>query len=255
MEAIVNNPSLPTAGNLNASFPTIYDQLLLHGYTSRRLFSLWLNDQSASTGSILFGGVDTTKYYGQLQSVPVILSGPRRNKIFTGWQINLNSVHYVNRSNGETQSLTAKNYSITTVLDSGSPNMYLPTPLADSISSMMNASLYQGFPYVSCNLRESPEALEFGLGLNPGGPRITVPYSEIIYPYGFPANIGNVTASDGSPLCYLGLLGSPPGFPIYLLGDTFIRSAYLVYDVDNLQVLMAQARYDRRHEKNIVPRL
>jgi hypothetical protein len=31
---------------------------------------------------------------------------------------------------------------------------------------------------------------------------------------------------------------------IFLLGDTFIRSTYILYDVDNLQVAMAQAKYD-----------
>ena len=53
--------------------PTIQytNQLKLHGYISRRLLSLWLNDQSAATGSILFGGVDPAKYHGELRSTPV----------------------------------------------------------------------------------------------------------------------------------------------------------------------------------------
>lgn len=69
-----------------------------------------------------------------------------------------------------------------------------------------------------------------------------MPYKEIIYPYGFPANMGKVNADDGSPLCYLGLIGTEG--PIFLLGDTFIRSVYVVYDVDHVQVLMAPVKYD-----------
>ena len=243
-EAIVLNPSPGQSGN---SYPTIYDQLLLHGYIKRRLFSIWLNDQSASTGSILFGGIDPTKYRGQLRSLPVILSGP--NKVFTGWRVNLTSIVYVNRDCNKTQALTADDFELSTVLDSGSPNMYLPSSIANSIAFRMNATMYQGFPYVSCKLRRSSEALEFAFGgKNQGGPVITVPYSEIIYPYGAPANLGNVTASDGSPLCYLGLIGTDA--PISLLGDTFIRSAYLVYDVDSLQVMMAPARFNNSYEES-----
>ena len=236
-ESIVNNPSPPQPRN---PYPTIYDQLQLRGYINKRLFSVWLNDQSAATGSILFGGIDTTKYHGQLRSLPVILSGP--NKVFTDWGVNLTSIVYVSRDSNETQALTADDFELATILDSGSPNMYLPTSIASPIASRMNATMYQGFPYVSCNLRQSFEALRFGFGgKDRGGPVITVPYSEIIYPYGAPANLGNVTASDGSPLCYLGLIGTDS--PIHLLGDTFIRSAYVVFDVDHLKVMMAPARF------------
>lgn len=101
----------------------------------------------------------------------------------------------------------------------------------------------QGTPYVSCDLRQSPESLEFGLGKTTRQGkkvRITVPYSEIIYPYRLPADNGTVNADDGLPLCYLGLIGTEGS--IFLLGDTFIRSAYVVYDVDHVQVLIAPVK-------------
>ena len=77
-----------------------------------------------------------------------------------------------------------------------------------------------------------------------------MPVLEIIYPYGAPSNIGNVTAEDGTELCYLGLIGNPGS--LALLGDTFIRSAYIVYDVDNLQVSMAPAVYGAELEENLI---
>ena len=242
-ETIFANPSSPEFGNADATFPTIYDQLQLHGYTKKRLFSIWLNDQSAKKGSILFGGIDNTKYHGQLQSVPVIL----QDNIFTFWAVNLTSVIYKDCSSGETQALTPDDFEITIIMDTGSPNMYLPSSLVETITSRMGATLYQGTPYVSCALRQSQESLEFGLGENrQAGPRITVPYAEIIYPYGFPANMGKVNDDDDdSPLCYLGLIGTTGS--IYLLGDTFIRSAYVVFDADNLQISMAPVKHDRAH--------
>lgn len=257
-EFIFAGPSSPGFQNPDATFPTIYDQLQLNGYTNKKLFSIWLNDQSAKKGSILFGGIDSTKYRGKLHSLPVIL----QNNIFTFWAVNLTSVTYTNCSSSSSGRgakthkalLTPSDFEITTILDTGSPNMYLPSSLAEKIYLRTNAVLRmdvvtkKGTPYVPCALRQSPESLEFGFGGSTTRRghdkfKITVPYSEIIYPYGLPANMGKVNADDGSPLCYLGLIGTEG--EIFLLGDTFIRSAYVVYDVDHLQVLMAPVKYDK----------
>ena len=238
-ETLISNPSSPKFQNRSAAFPMIYDQLYQNGYISTRLFSIWLNDESASEGSILFGGIDHSKYHGSLQNVSLLLDGPG---VFTSWAVNLTSIAL---DNGYTKKpLTANGSVIRTVLDSGSPNMYLPPDIADAVAEDMNATMYQGFPYVSCELHHSNKSLEFGFNsASKAGPRISVPYGEIIYPYGNPTNIGNVTAPNGTRLCYLGLIGSPDPRSVMLLGDTFMRSAYMVYDVDNLHVGMASVRY------------
>ena len=236
----------PGFGKPNATFPTLYDQLQAHGYTARRAFSIWLNNISATTGRIIFGGIDTTKYHGKLVNVPVNL----QRGLFFGWNVTLTSV--VRCSDGHAHSkeeaLTRPDFGLSVILDSGAPNMYLPWELAQDISSTMNASTHFGFPYVPCAQRNVDSTLEFGFG-GASGPRIRVPNSALIYPFGAPSNIGRVTANDGTPLCYLGVIGENQ--TVFLLGDTFQRSAYLVYDVDNLQVAMAQARYDV-DEENIV---
>lgn len=243
-ETTFTNPSSPTFHDPNGTFPTLFDQLQSHGYTKRKAFSIWLNDISATTGRIIFGGIDTTKYHGELISLPVQLDGPG---LFDEWAIALTSVA---RSDSHgTKLLTAKNFGISAILDSGSPNCYVPTALADSISSTMNATVHEGFQYVPCALRKAHDFLTFGFG-GPSGPNITVPYANLIYPYGDPANIGKVNAKDGSPLCYLGVIGTPGN--IILLGDTFIRSAYLVYDAENMQVAMAPVKYGVSGQ-NIVP--
>ena len=221
----------------------------MNGYIQRRLFSIWLNEQSATTGNILFGGVDATKYHGELRSVPVVLSGP--TQLFTSWAVNLTSVNYVNSSIGGSQSLTGNSSGIIVILDSGSPNMYLPTALANAVADRLGATTYEGFPYVPCSLRQdSEQSLEFNFGDSSTGPSINVPIPEIIYPFGDPANIGNVTTPGGVRLCYLGLNNT--GGNTFLLGDTFIRSTYLVYDVDNLQVSMAQAAYGNGLQERLV---
>ena len=171
-------------------------------------------------------------------SVPVQLS----YGLFFQWAVSLTSVirHSANHRHSK-EVLTAPNTKIAVILHSGSPNMYLPWTLAQDISSAMNASEHLGFPYVPCAEGKLDSALEFGFG-GSSGSKICVPYSELIYAFGAPSNIGLVTATDSTLLCYLSVIGTD--YTIILLGDTFLRSANLVYDVNNLQVSMAKARYD-----------
>ncbi len=55
-------------------YPTIMDNLKSNGVTNRKAYSLYLNDLQANTGAIIFGGVDTTKYTGELVALPLQVS-------------------------------------------------------------------------------------------------------------------------------------------------------------------------------------
>ncbi|CAJ2507300.1 Uu.00g084860.m01.CDS01 [Anthostomella pinea] len=232
-------PPVSPDGQANDTIPPLWQSLYQHGYASKQLFSLWLNRQSAETGSILFGGIDETKFEGELKSLPVVTQG--RDRVWSEWAVNLTSVAYVG-ADGTAVNLTGEGRNITTVLDSAAPNMYLPTEIYDDVAARMNATIVQTFPYVSCELRNSTKGLEFGFGFESGGPRVRVPYGEVIYPFGDPANIGEITDDEGRELCYLGLIGTPG--PIFLLGATFIRSVYLVFDYDEGKISMGSVKYD-----------
>ncbi|KAK5715865.1 hypothetical protein LTR15_009690 [Elasticomyces elasticus] len=233
-EAIFRNPQRGPPSP-NDTYPTIYDQLYLQGYTVRRLFSLWLGPQAAPTGELLFGGIDRSKFKGSpLRRTPVLLS----DGLFTDWAVNLTSIV---DSNNETE-LISESDGIEVILDSGAPNMYLPVAVANAVAARFNATIHSGFPYVDCAVRNLwSESLSFSFSAVEGhlSPHITVPIPEVVYPFGDPANIGDVRATDGTPLCYLGVQGTPG--PIYLLGHTFQRSAYLVFDPDELTISLAQA--------------
>jgi hypothetical protein len=234
-EAIISHQGTPQFHDPNATFPTVYDQLQLLGYISRRAFSIYMNTPTAASGTVLFGAVDNSKYTGSLTPVPVQQLGG-----FTAWAVVLTSVSA--NINNTSISLTASNFSSTVILDTGAPSMYLPTALYTSLTAHMNATMHANTPYVPCTLlSDTSSSFTFRFGAT--GPRITVPQYWLIFPFEYPAagNPANVTTEDGTRLCYLGVI--PTEGPIILLGDTFIRSAYLVFDADNEVVGMAQAKF------------
>ena len=52
-------------------YPTVLDNMKTAGSINRRAYSLYLNDLQASKGAIIFGGVDSTKYTGDLVALPL----------------------------------------------------------------------------------------------------------------------------------------------------------------------------------------
>ncbi|KAL5411729.1 hypothetical protein PMIN04_010155 [Paraphaeosphaeria minitans] len=196
------------------------------------LFSVWLNHQNAKEGTLLFGSVDKSKAHGGLKSAPLtsVVQTPNGND-FTEWSVNLASLTRRAGQAGSEEPLlrTTQN----AILDTGSPNMYVPQYLYDALAAPLNVTL--------CS---SPDSLHFTFAGKDGsdGPQIRVLYSEIIYLFGMPANPGEVRSEDGTELCYLGVL-SNNGSGIVLLGNTFIGSAYVVYDADDLELRMAQSRW------------
>jgi hypothetical protein len=222
----------------------LWDNFYKLGLIKKRLFSVWLNHQDAKAGTILFGGVDKSKAHGELKSTPLtsVVKTPHGDD-FTEWAVNLTSLTRRNGHAAEEQ-LLPRTYSA--VLDTGSPNMYVPQALYDTLAAPLNVTLRtnRNTPYVPCALSSSPSSLHFTFAGQNGaeGPQVRVPYSEIIYPFGMPANLGEVRSEEGKELCYLGVL-SNNGSGIFLLGNSFIRSAYVVYDAGELELRMAQARW------------
>lgn len=66
-----NDESVCHTEPCTTSYPSVIDQLVLQNKIATRAYSLYLNDLEANTGSVLFGGIDTTKFTAPLISVPI----------------------------------------------------------------------------------------------------------------------------------------------------------------------------------------
>jgi hypothetical protein len=63
--------SIVQVAGARAETPAIYDILVKLGVINRAAYSLYLNDDKSGKGEVLFGAIDTTKYSGDLVSLPV----------------------------------------------------------------------------------------------------------------------------------------------------------------------------------------
>ena len=128
----------------------------------------------------------------------------------------------------------------------GSTLTYLPN--TDAIYSALNIQYSQqdGAAFSSCNLANENITLDFTFT----SPTISVPISELVlsidsveegreYP-NYAGGSYTSGASDG--ICMFGI--APSQGTTAVLGDTFLRSAYVVYDLANNEISLAQTNFN-----------
>lgn len=237
----------PEAETVPFEYPSIIDSMVSQGLIPSKAYSLYLNDLEASTGSIIFGGLDSDKYHGNLVQMPIIPSTLQNGStMYYDFAVALTGFSITGQAGNVTQ-FTTSSFEEAAILDSGTTITYLPDRLAEEIISVLNGYIdNEGNVYVDCNLlTQSPKTTfnyEFG---GPKGVNISVPISEVVFP------LTGIFSTDGfatpdvpfaSP-CALGISGTGGQAPT-TLGDTFLRSAYVVYDLSNNLIAIAQTNFN-----------
>ena len=211
--------------------PTLYQAMAKAGAINRQAFSLYLDDQQSGKGSVTFGGVDSTKYTGELVALPVIPQGTT----YIDYSVALTGVVF-NDAKGA-HALTDNNFAVPAVLDSGTVEQYIPAGVANAIFRGLGAVAISGgaAQLIPCDYAKSNASLTYQFG-GPGGPSVNVPLAALLRPAGG-------TFDDGQDGCFV--LMSPESGNGVILGDSFMRSGYFVYDVQNNQIAVAQANLDQ----------
>ncbi len=193
----------------------------------------------ATTGQILFGGIDTAKYSGTLSSLQIYADAQSQSSQPTSFTVAFTSLQ-VTSSTG-TDTLTPSNYAVAAILDSGTSLTLLPDDLAMVVFQELSASQDPTFGVVvPCTVGQVTGSLSFGFG-GAGGPVIKVPVSELVLPlYDQSGNVPHF--QNGQAACQLGIEAAQ-GRPV-LFGDTFLRSAYVVYDLVNNRIGIAQSNFN-----------
>lgn len=212
-------------------YPNLPVALVDAGKIASNAYSLWLNDLDASTGQILFGGVNTAKYKDDLATVPVIQSYGGYYELLvalTGLSLDGNDLSSSN-------SLPAA-----VLLDSGATLTYLPNDLTQQIYDQVQAvySSNVGAAYADCSLASSGSHLDFTFS----GQTIQVPYDELFLDAGTNQYGDPLTFANGAQACLFGIAPAQGSTPV--LGDTFLRSAYVVYDLANNEISLAQTVFN-----------
>ncbi|QQK45490.1 putative aspartic-type endopeptidase opsB [Penicillium digitatum] len=214
--------------NGDSAYANLPKAMVNKGIIQSNAYSLWLNDLDANTGSILFGGVNTKKYHGTLQTVPI----QKVDGQYSEFIIALTQVSLTNSSSENTYSSSL--IPVGVLLDSGSSLTYLPDALVQEIYDDLGVSYEpdSGIGYIDCSMADEDIALSYTFS----SPTINVSIKELII------DAGDLFFRNGKRACIFGIV--PAGSSTAVLGDTFLRSAYVVYDLANNEISLASTNFN-----------
>ncbi|MCJ1421446.1 hypothetical protein MMC32_007810 [Xylographa parallela] len=242
-------------------YPNLLDTMVNQNLINAMTYSIWLNDlrkllprllslpittpirttnsvpyAETFKGSILFGGIDTAKFTGPLLTLdmsPDQTTGNIRTTSVTLTSLSINDT-------GTIATFTPPSFAEPVILDTGTALTYLDDAIARPLINYVGAIPDVNYGYIVPCIAylDYPASLTFGFG-GPTGPRIVVPFSELLAKIDQP-----YTFHDGSQACIWGIQPTTEQININLLGDTFMRSAYVVFDLDNLQISLAQTHFN-----------
>jgi hypothetical protein len=184
--------------------------------------------------------VDTDKYIGKLGAVPI----EQTDGQYVDYTVALSKI-----SSSGGQSTTFSATATPVVLDSGTTLMYLPSSVVTAIYQQLNVyddTENSGLALVNCQLltSDTKTTIDFQFG-GDSGPSVSVPLAELIQ-----NDVQQYVGVEGGfeappdlpfPADQACSFGVQAGEDLYLLGDSFLRSAYVVYDLDNHQIAIGQA--------------
>ncbi|KAL8872387.1 MAG: hypothetical protein Q9174_001978 [Haloplaca sp. 1 TL-2023] len=199
--------------SVNKIVPPFYnmiDQGLLDG----PVFAFYLGDtnKDGEESEATFGGINTDRYTGKMTKIPL------RRKAY--WEVELDSISY-----GDS---TADLDDTGVILDTGTSLIALPSTLAELLNTEIGAKKgFNGQYTIDCASRDKLKDVSFSLS----GHNFT------ISPYDYILEVQGSCISS-----FFGMDIPAPAGPLAILGDSFLRKWYSVYDLGTNSVGLALAK-------------
>ncbi|CCG22094.1 Sap9 secreted aspartyl proteinase [Candida orthopsilosis Co 90-125] len=226
-------PGLETTTSYGYMYENLPIKMKSDGIIKRVLFSLYLDQADADSGSLLFGAIDHAKYEGSLETIPM-LKTYRQIDYPVRFEVEVSNIT-LNNNQGVTANVMTD--SVGAVLDSGSTLSYLYSEQIQAVGEALQGrySSSAGAYIVDCRFLETNSTLDIQFS----GKTIKVPVSDLV-----------LQASRST--CYLGLFEQSSSSSYILFGDNVLRSAYIVYDLEEYEVHIGQVYYTDDEDIEVV---
>lgn len=250
----------------NSNLP---DRLQEQGLIKSTAYSIWVDDEQASSGNLLFGAIDTTKFDGNLTRVSSYYSS------YYKMAIQIAGINGTTSDSGGPIAITYENSDDDTYSSSSDSSDYLfsavfsppdtvsnlPTDVASQIWDMAGAYYDSdlALAVISCtSAGDTTTNFTLQLGQGTYGPIIAATLADlVISTEDIPlSSYYSSYFSDDDGLCLFGVQNSTDGVSTYSsdynLGSTLLRRTYTVLDLVNQEVAVAPVRFGATATSNIV---
>ncbi|RYN58521.1 hypothetical protein AA0118_g7378 [Alternaria tenuissima] len=201
------------------------------GAINANVYGIFMNDFRSPEGSIVFGGVDTAKFQSPLQDAgPLLLNN---GGVASQFVIDFSSMQLVSGNSSSSRSnvdLAPRGGLPPALIDTGNPSLNIPSASLRAMAMVIGANFDDQagqLGSVPCDLGSRGESLSFGFN---NQAKISTPLAAMLVR----------DSSSGTTECFLPMFSSD-GDDTASLGAPFMQGAYIVFDLDQKKIMMANA--------------
>lgn len=270
-------------GYNDSSSDNLPDRLLQSGLINTTAYSIWADDDTAASGNLLFGAIDTTKFTGKLtrlrssysyvdMMVQVVgINGTTKSggPVAISISSNEESSSSSRSSSAEVDSETdGDNYLFTAIFSPPDTVSTVPSDIASQIWEMAGAYYQEELELalIGCSAASDTTTnftIQLG-GQGADGPIITTYMSDLVIPaseYNMSTEASYYLDSDDD-VCLFGIQNASSATRYsysysyrsqYNLGSTVLRRTYSVFDLANSEVAVAPVVFGASATSSIVP--
>ena len=239
---------------------TTLDALIANNLTDSKLFSVWFDDDAA-TGSVLFGGIDETKFDTKTGLVTLdMISDPENPEVpFSSYVAAVTGISTSIAGQVLTYSLPSQKPSsrppadtyLPMVMDTGSAAIIIPNDIFNEINYHIGADPnlpIPGGPGFLCSQAQNKTMQESTLSWTLGDPKngsasitYSASFADLVVPVSHPLTrkpytMPNPNGEGQVDLCTFGLEAIGPEGGDAIIGAQGIKQMYIVYDQDHKQL-------------------
>jgi len=224
-EAICTSPSC-------TPYPTFLDDLVAQDVIASRTYSIWLNDENAPSGTILFGGIDGSKYRAPLSTFPMQKDSSGG---YSELSVNVIDLLFVGSDATTYHLVPTDNEPVPYILEADSATTYFPSAVWSTLAPLLELKNdTNGGWWTPCTNTETEFEIQVD---NDNSPSLRVPIEQFL--------IANATQLIGNTTyCGIFIDTADNSGGLATLGEGFLRSIYSVYNLDDKTISLAPANYN-----------
>ncbi|KAG0169809.1 hypothetical protein DFQ28_002863 [Apophysomyces sp. BC1034] len=248
-----SNSHIMSNGILGLGFPALASSphdpvvfnLVKQGLIDNAVFSFYMGSMydPGWAGEIILGGIDHDKYIGDLHYLPVA----RKTDNYTYWMVNGQGIQIQDNKTTDVALDAPFPQSRRVIIDTGTTLTYLDKDLAERIVMAVaghpnKVALDQatGTYILDCGIASSPLQIQFAFADKPL--RLRMPVRDLVIPLDADDTQDATQCMFGiAPWLSTGGSAALSASGMILLGDSVLRSTYLVFDIANHQIGFGRA--------------
>ncbi|KAH8898099.1 acid protease [Thozetella sp. PMI_491] len=219
------------------------DKLVQTGKIPTAAYSMWLDDAEGTSGSLLLGAIDTSRFEGTLTR----LSGYQSTSYVMSYNfgIEIYGINATDKSSNPMTPLTGNDFPLPVAISAGEALSTFPSSLTSKIWTAAGASYNRTVrkATIPCNASGSAR---FNLQLaGADGPVLDVELKDLILSPSVLSPTYAYYMKSTPDMCVFGIQNgsSSSSYDYYNIGASLLRRSYLVFDTSNLEVAIAPVKF------------